>query len=753
MNMKSLILTLAHLLSVAYVSIGQDFSSEDVKTLDSLRSLVDNPSTADTIQWRAQLSAIEILQGYDIDQALNELNPLITELADLRKAKTELTESDPLFRVSLRAVTLAREVHSQHQNDFEGLQILEQFLLEIEDRGIRAPATLTNRIARSHKSLRNYNEAIAFFKMSYSKFIEEKDTIGSSAILINIGMVYSTMGQKDKALEYLYRSLEIKEQLNHIRGIVNCHNFIGIQYSALGEDSLALTHYLEAYHINDQLIKNSPSSQNESRSQFYIYQHLGDGYLALDSLKKASQFYNLALDESNRFNFPDIKVGALISKIKFLAQTDQSKELKTYFESANELLENERISLGSRNNMHYALYVGYKSLADPVNAYDHYKTHIRLRDSINGFADRREFLYREMSKKNETELLVQEADNNRIIDLKKEEGRKEKLLGYFIIGSACLLLLFLVFTFNRLRVVRKQKIEIENQKIEISKVHSQLENHHQDIQDSIRYAKHIQNAVLPPLDEISANLGESFVYYQPKDIVAGDFFWMEVANFDPDWVYYSVADCTGHGVPGALVSLVCSNALTKALKEENIRDTGLLLDRTRELVISQLGKRGETVKDGMDISICALNKKTKELQWSGANNPIWIIRGSSEGFDVQPEIEATDKIRTSFNEEQNFIEIKGDRQPIGVFHQSTPFKTYILKLNAGDQIYIFSDGFADQFGGEKGKKFKANNLKKLLLSITSKSMEKQKEVLKEVFENWHQDYDQLDDVCVLGVKI
>jgi serine phosphatase RsbU (regulator of sigma subunit) len=311
----------------------------------------------------------------------------------------------------------------------------------------------------------------------------------------------------------------------------------------------------------------------------------------------------------------------------------------------------------------------------------------------------------------------------------------------------------LVFTFNRLRVVRKQKIEIENQKAEISKVHSKLEEHHKDIQDSIQYAKHIQNAILPPLNEIAANLGDSFVFYQPKDVVAGDFFWMEVPNSDSDWVYYCVADCTGHGVPGALVSLVCSNALTKALKEDDIRDTGLLLDRTRELVISQLGKRGQTVKDGMDISLCALNKKTKKLHWSGANNPLWIVRRKGEDFKVQPTIESTDKIRVSVGEELNFIEIKGDRQPIGVFHQSTPFNSYSLNLNAGDQIYIFSDGFSDQFGGEKGKKFKANNLKKLLISITSKPMEKQKDALIEAFENWRKDFDQLDDVCILGVKV
>jgi tetratricopeptide (TPR) repeat protein len=753
MSLKSSILILVQVLFVAYTSCGQSFNADDEKILDSLKLVVTNTKTVDTVKWRAQLSTVRILKGYDIDKALNELNPILNELAKKRNEKTELTENDALYRISLNAVILAREVYSQNQNDFEALQILEQFLQETEGRGIKAPATLTNRIARSHIGLRNYNEAITFFKMSYAKFVEEKDSIGSSAILINIGVVYSKMGQKDKALEYLFESLEIKERLNHVIGIVNCHNFIGSQYGSLGKDSLALTHYLKANQVHEQLRAESPGGQNVSRAQFSIYENIGAAYLALDSLEKAAQFYDLAIEESNRFNFPDIKARGLVSKIKFMIRIGEGHKMQSYFNSANELLAGEKISISTRKNLHHALYLGYKSKGDFENAYGHFAVHIILRDSVDNNSDQREFLYKEMSQRNETELLVQEADNERIINVKQEERSKEKIIGYFIIGSALVLLLFLVFTFNRLRVVRKQKIEIENQKAEISTVHSKLEEHHKDIQDSIQYAKHIQNAILPPLEEISANLGDSFVYYQPKDVVAGDFFWMEVPNLDSDWVYYSVADCTGHGVPGALVSLVCSNALTKALKEDDIRDTGLLLDRTRELVISQLGKRGQTVKDGLDISLCAMNKKTKTLHWSGANNPLWIVRGNDEGFKVEPTIESTDKIRVSESEGLNFIEIKGDRQPIGVFHQSKPFNSYTLNLNAGDQIYIFSDGFSDQFGGEKGKKFKANNLKKLLLSITSKPMNMQKDALIEVFEDWRQDFDQLDDVCILGVKI
>jgi serine phosphatase RsbU (regulator of sigma subunit) len=176
-----------------------------------------------------------------------------------------------------------------------------------------------------------------------------------------------------------------------------------------------------------------------------------------------------------------------------------------------------------------------------------------------------------------------------------------------------------LIVFRALQITKNQKQIIEHQK-EI------VEEKHKEIQDSINYAKRIQDAIMPSLEDMQMALKNGFILYQPKDVVAGDFFWMEKIN---NVVYFAAADCTGHGVPGAMVSVVCSNALTKALLEEGIRETGKLLDRTRELVIERFAKSGDEVKDGMDISLCALNVETNELQWSGANNPLWIIRNNT----------------------------------------------------------------------------------------------------------------------------
>jgi serine phosphatase RsbU (regulator of sigma subunit) len=244
------------------------------------------------------------------------------------------------------------------------------------------------------------------------------------------------------------------------------------------------------------------------------------------------------------------------------------------------------------------------------------------------------------------------------------------------------------------------------------------------VQDSIRYAKRIQSAILPPNREIDEKLPNSFVLYKPKDIVAGDFYWLESVD---DTVLFAAADCTGHGVPGAMVSVICNNGLNRSVREYNLHDPALILNKTRELVVSEFAKSEEEVKDGMDIALCSL--KGNLLSYAGAHNPLWIIRNGE------------------------LLETKANKQPIGQFDLPEPYTTHTFELQAGDSFYIFSDGYPDQFGGEKGKKFKTANFKKLLLSIQEESMTRQKELLDKAFEDWKGDLDQLDDVCVIGVRI
>lgn len=288
---------------------------------------------------------------------------------------------------------------------------------------------------------------------------------------------------------------------------------------------------------------------------------------------------------------------------------------------------------------------------------------------------------------------------------------------------------------ERTAEVVEQKQEAERQKAEAEHQKEIVEEKQREITDSITYAKRIQDAILPSKELIGKYLPNSFVFYRPKDIVAGDFYWLEPISETE--ILIAAADCTGHGVPGAMVSVVCNNALNRTVREFKLSDPGRLLDSTRDLIIDQFERtsldvqtsRDTTIKDGMDISLAKLDKKTNKLSWAGANNPLWIVRKGE------------------------LIEIKGNKQPVGKFDPSENFTTHELQLEKGDHVYLFSDGYADQFGGDKGKKFKSSSLKALILSIESKDIKEQEALLAKQFDDWKGDYEQLDDVCVIGVKI
>jgi serine phosphatase RsbU (regulator of sigma subunit) len=274
--------------------------------------------------------------------------------------------------------------------------------------------------------------------------------------------------------------------------------------------------------------------------------------------------------------------------------------------------------------------------------------------------------------------------------------------------------------------VQQRTIEVVRQKQEVEKQKSLVEEKNKEVLDSITYAKRLQDAILPPLSIIKKYLPDSFLLYKPKDIVAGDFYWLERAG---DNILIAACDCTGHGVPGAMVSVVCSNALNRTVKEFKITEPGKILDKVKELVLETFEKSESDVQDGMDISLCCLNTKTKEIQWSGANNPLWYIQ------------------------DNELKEVAPDKQPIGKFNLAKPFNTASLKLKKGDTLYLFTDGYADQFGGPKGKKFKYKQLSEKLKAISEKPMEEQKEMLDETIESWKGSLEQVDDILIIGIRV
>jgi serine phosphatase RsbU (regulator of sigma subunit) len=316
-------------------------------------------------------------------------------------------------------------------------------------------------------------------------------------------------------------------------------------------------------------------------------------------------------------------------------------------------------------------------------------------------------------------LLEADIEFSYFTDMVNWQYTKQALIALAVIVFISFLLI--PYTRRILKEDERQKKLFMEQKLLI-------EESHREIKDSISYAKRIQSAILPSSRIVNECFNDAFILYKPKDIVAGDFYWIEKKE---DKILFAACDCTGHGVPGAMVSVICNNALNRSVREFGLTEPGKILDKTREIVISEFEKSDEEVKDGMDISLCSLSVSTLTLDWSGANNPLWILRKNST------EIE----------------EIKPDKQPIGKYAEQKPFTNKQIQLNAGDSIYIFTDGYQDQFGGEKGKKFKASELNKLFVQISSHAMSEQKKMVDQAFEKWRGRLEQIDDVCVIGIRV
>jgi len=331
------------------------------------------------------------------------------------------------------------------------------------------------------------------------------------------------------------------------------------------------------------------------------------------------------------------------------------------------------------------------------------------------------------SQKNQSDLLAQ------------KEAQKKKMAFYI----AVLMVLTVIGALYSLVSARRKNLKLAESKKKIEEINSDLEvknseivlqkeiieQKNQSITDSIQYASRIQNAVLPPLNFLSDWGVENFIFFKPKDIVSGDFYW---GFRKKGRIYIAAADCTGHGVPGGFMSMLGNAFLNEILITSEIATASEILDKLRDEIIRALRQKGimGEARDGMDISIAIIDRKTDYIQYAGANNPLYHIRDGE------------------------LTRYQADRMPIGIHvKEIAPFTNHKINVKKGDLIYLFSDGFADQFGGENGKKFMYRQFQEVLTSGSGLPMNEQVKQLDETFKNWRGEHDQVDDVLVIGFKI
>jgi len=567
-----------------------------------------------------------------------------------------------------------------------------------------------NNLGIVHKEIRSFKDALNYFERSVALFDKLNDDRSLAANYLNIGVIYEEMSDLENALTYQLKALDLLLISNDLSNLSACYNNFGVIYEDLKQYQKSIEYHKKGLVIREAIGDKKGISKSKSNIGALL----------------------------NKINKPDEAI-ALCNEALVLAE-----ELKTIEE------------------MEYAcscLYEGMKAKGDYNKALDFYEKMIAYRDSLSNYEQAREIAKKEAEfdyDKKTTASTIRNEEIQKVKDAQifaRDEQLKREVMGkYMLFGGLFLVLAFSGFLYNRIKITRKQKSIIETQK-------HIAEEQNKEILDSITYAKRIQEALLKNESSQEIKSPGHFIYYKPRDIISGDFYWKGEHG---SWWYICVGDCTGHGVPGALLTMLGVSFMNEIINSPQRFSPAKLLNKLREKFVkelSQSGKPGDT-QDGMDISLLAINKDTLEAEWAGANNSLWVFRNANDESSVSGgkgglvnnlQNKISSKLLPGFN--LTIHEFHPDKQPIGFYSQMNPFTHHQMQLKKSDAIYLFSDGLQDQFGGDNKKKLKISNVKNLLAKVSSAEINAQPGIINDFFMEWKGDLEQVDDVCVIGIRI
>ncbi len=615
------------------------------------------------------------------------------------------------------------------------------------------------KIGNLYRSQKDYEQALASFEKGLDLFDKHKTTDywEIAKVLFAVGGLYSETHNTSKSLEYYQKALDLFSKNNDKAGTWTTIGFIGNMYKNNTDYTNALLYYNKALSTglefkNDNVIAT-------------VYNSIGNVYVDKGEFEKAIDYHLKALEIAEKQ-----KKDNYISDTYFYLTQDYMKQ-KNY-QKSKEYLEHcfklknyyGAITCGTLEQLAYQI---DSATGNTKGAFEHYKEFINYRNKLKSDDIIKAAQQEKFNTEYEKQKAIDKKEQEKKDALTKAESKKQKLIIIFVCLGLLSVLVFAGFVFRSLRIRNKQnKIIVEQKTV--------VEEKQREILDSIEYALRIQTAILPPARIVKQYLENSFILYKPKDIVAGDFYWMEqvgisdskfqisnsvrpseISNLKSEIILFAACDCTGHGVPGAMVSVVCHNALNRAVREFGLTKPSEILDKTAEIVIENFSKSEESIKDGMDISLASLNLQTMELQWAGANNPLWIVRaGHPELVEGVREDKMLRQAQHDSPQNFNLSETRADKQPIGMNEDSKPFTNHTFTLNSGDTIYLFTDGFADQFGGDNGqKKLTRKYFKELILSMQDKPMQEQGVALDKFITEYRKEVEQIDDILVMGVRV
>lgn len=662
------------------------------------------------------------------------------------------SQADPVKR-AFAAVDLVRSYGPNYDSlELKGNYLAKEFLKEKNRFG---EMLMYFTMCRSGVEFAKYEASREYGQKTISHARSQQNDSIVARTWLSIGFSYYSQGDFQMGIGSYLKVLPLCEkhskETNYRKIMASGYNGLGLCFSVkpYPNNDKALDYYLKALKIDEET--------HNTRDWGLVLVRLGILYTGAKDYKKAEDYLNQAIAFANKAQVPMLVKWSTESMATLHRNRNNFKEaLKNYKTSlqiskaTSEIpgimssyinisetyigMKDDRLALiyldsayalGAKNKVFEPLFKIhalrsdiFSSKNDFAKALEYHKRSVEIKDSL--LSERSNDNIQEIETRYKTQIQEKQLNEKTAeLQIQTEKSERQAAQRNVFIAGILLLLVVIVLVYRQNRLKNRANEIIRSQKLLV-----ELKN--KDITDSMNYAKRIQDAILPPRELRTQIFPDSFVMFEPRDIVSGDFYWYTLKNGKK---IIAAVDCTGHSVPGAFMSMIGNAFLNEIVNEKGVTQPGLILDMLKERVVMSLKQSENDNKDGMDMAIIAIDDTAHTMEFAGANNPCWHLRNGV------------------------LTEIKGDKQPIAYQAKGTkPFTNHTMQLQSGDCLYIFTDGYADQFGGEHGKKFKYKPLKELITGISHMPFTGQLAIVKRTFDTWKGNHDQIDDVCVIGLR-
>ncbi len=590
------------------------------------------------------------------------------------------------------------------------------------------------RIGRPDLTLKHYFRMLHIVDSLQLIQGEETLLLEESVALQNIAQIYAERGDTAKAVAYYTKALQAAKKRRQPIQLGRIYLMLGdIYFNQQKRDSALASYYkaLSYYRMGGDTtqmayaylkIANTFLEKQKNKTKVYL-----DSVFYL--LKNCSQFFSLQDTAEIALPLADLyKSLGNYTKAFYWARKGYTaaKAIKT---------------LNFQRSLAYLIYELYKERRNYRKALQWYERYVTLKDSLLNEEKIEAIAQITAQQAYEQQLLLKERELQYQQQLAQERHKEQQMKLWVTLFITFLIIMFSGVLYNRLRITQQQKQIIESQKQQVEAQKVLIEQKNKAITESIEYASRIQQALLSY--EVPS-LFPYFIFYLPRDIVSGDFYWL---YWQDPWWYFAVGDCTGHGVPGAFMTMLGITTLNELMAHHHHPTPNQLLEWLREEIISQLHHGNQFVQDGMDIVLLRIHKEKRLVEYAGANNRLWLVTPKHFVYNRQLPL-----YKSPLELNQHILyDLKTDKQPVGYYPKMQPFTLYRFQWQSEMKLYLYSDGFADQFGGERGKKFTLKRLKQLVLNASHLPFNEQKNFFKMAFLQWKGEYQQIDDVTIAAI--